>query len=142
MPTKSDKIQQKTTPNKRNKAKDVKLTGRQLKAIPYIVSNPTYEEGCKKARINRTTLYEWLKQPEFKAELEKQRDEVAAEAFGILSQSLTKAVEALTGLLDTQDERLKRLVCKDVIEHILKYREAKDLEERIAAIEQRLSEQK
>ncbi|MHC4463246.1 MAG: phBC6A51 family helix-turn-helix protein [Planctomycetota bacterium] len=133
MPTKSDKSQQ--------NVKKTKPTARQLKAIPLIVTSPTYTEGCKKAKLNRTTFYQWLKNPEFKAELDRQRDEVADEAFSVLSQSLTKAVEALTGLLDTQDERLKRLVCKDIIEHILKYREVKDLEERIAALEQRLSEQ-
>jgi len=132
MTTKSNKIQQND--------KKPKLAGRQLKAIPLIVASTTYTEGCKKAKLNRTTFYEWLKIPEFKAELERQRDEVASEAFGVLSQSLTKAVETLTGLLDTQDGRLKRLVCKDIIEHILKYKEVKDLEERLAAIEQRLGE--
>ena len=118
-----------------------KLTERQLKAIPHIVSSPTYTEGCKKAKINKTTLYKWLKDPVFKAELDHQRDEVAAEAFGILSQSLTKAVETLVSLLDPKDDRLRRLVCKDVIEYIIKHKESEDLEKRIAAIEQRLSEQ-
>jgi len=130
MPTKSNKIQQKT--------EKTKLTNRQLKAIPIIVTSTTYSEACEKAKLNRTTLYVWLKQPEFKAELDRQRNEVAAEAFGILTQSLTKAVEALTGLLDTQDERLKRLVCKDIIEHFLKHKEVTELEERITAIEARL----
>ncbi len=39
-----------------------------------------------------------LKEPEFKAELDRQREKIAAEAFGVLSQSLTKAVETLVGL--------------------------------------------
>ena len=99
-----------------------KLTERQLKAIPHIVSSPTYTEGCKKAKINRTTLYEWLKEPEFKAELDRQREEVAAEAFGVLSQGLTKAVEALVGLLDNKDDRLKRLVAKNIIDFIVRHK--------------------
>lgn len=33
-----------------SKSKKPKLTARQLKAIPHIVSNPTYTEGCKKAK--------------------------------------------------------------------------------------------
>ena len=61
------------------------LTDRQLKAIPIIVTCPTYSEACKKAKVNRRTLYEWLKIPEFKAELDRQRDEIAAEAFQIES---------------------------------------------------------
>lgn len=126
-----------TKTNKKPKKK--KLTDRQLKAIPIIVTSPTYSEGCKKAKLNRTTFYQWLKEPKFKAELDRQRDDVAAEAFGVLSQSLTKAVETLTGLLDTKDDRLKRLVCKDIIEHILKRKEIEDLDERLKVIEQRLA---
>ncbi|MHC4112867.1 MAG: phBC6A51 family helix-turn-helix protein [Planctomycetota bacterium] len=115
-----------------------KLTERQLKAVPSIVSSPTYTEGCKKAKINKTTLYKWLTKPKFKAELNRQREQVASEAFGVLSQNLTRAVEALVHLLDVKDDRLKRLTAKDIIEHFLKYKENEELEERIAAIEARL----
>ena len=116
------------------------LTDRQLKAIPVIVASPTYSEGCKKAKLNRTTFYEWLKNPEFKAELDRKREEIAAEAFGVLSQSLTKAVEALVGLLDNADDRLKRLAAKDIIDFIIQHKENEELEQRIATIEQKLDE--
>ena len=52
------------------------LTARQLKVIPHIVSSSTYTEGCKKAKINKATFYKWIKEPEFKAELDRQRDEI------------------------------------------------------------------
>jgi hypothetical protein len=117
-----------------------KLTNRQLKAVPFIVTSPTYTEVCEKAKIDRATFYKWLKQPEFKAELDKQRDEISAEAFGILSQSLTKAVETLAALLNTPDDRLKRLVCNDIIEHTIRHKETEELEERVTAIEQKLEQ--
>lgn len=69
-----------------------KLTDRQQKAIPHLVSSPTYTEGCEKAGINKTTFYKWLKDDDFRAELDRQREQVAAEAFGVLSQSLTKFI--------------------------------------------------
>jgi len=126
-----------------SKAKEKsKITDRQLKAIPHIVSCSTYTEGCKKAKINKTTYYKWLKDPEFKAELDKKRNEVVSDAFGILSQGLTKAVENLVELLDHTDDRLKRMACKDIIEYVLKHKEIEDIDERLTAIEQRLSEQK
>ena len=127
--TKSNKSQQND--------EETKLTDRQLKAIPIIVASPTYIEGCEKAKLNRTTFYEWLKNPEFKVELNRQRDDVATEAFGILSQSLTKAIETLVDLLNHKDDRLKRLTAKDIIEYILKHKEVEDLEKRLTAIEQR-----
>jgi len=77
-----------------------------------------------------------------KAELDRQREKIAAEAFGVLSQSLTKAVETLVGLLDHKDDRLKRLTAKDIIEHFLKHKEVKELDERIVSIETMLNEQR
>ena len=118
-----------------------KLTPRQLKAIPFIVSCPTYTEGMKKAKVNRSTFYKWLKEPEFKTELDRQRDEIAAEAFGILSQGLTKAVETLVALLDHKDDRLKRLTAKDIIDFMVRHKEIEDLDKRLTEIEQRLDQQ-
>lgn len=116
------------------------LTARQLKAIQFIVSNPTYTEGMQKAKVNRSTFYKWLKEPEFKAELGQQREEVAAEAFGVLSQSLTKAVEALVGLLDNKNNRLKRPTAKDIIDFIIRHKEVEDLDTRLTEVEKRLDE--
>ena len=119
---------------------DSPLTDRQLKAIPFIVTAPTYTEGVQGAGINRTTLYEWLKEPAFKAELDRQREEIAQEAFGMLRQALTQAAETLVGMLSGQDNRLKRLAANDIIHHVLRHKELAELEDRLAAIEDRLAE--
>jgi hypothetical protein len=116
------------------------LNARQRRAIPFIVASPTITDGINKASVNPKTFYQWLKQPGFKAELDRQRNEIADEAFRTLENSLTKAVNALTGLLDTQDSRLKRLVCNDIIDHILERKTVEDLDKRLTAIEQRLAE--
>jgi hypothetical protein len=114
------------------------LTDRQIKAIPVIIAAHTYKQGYEQADVSQTQFYEWLKQPEFKTELERQRNEVVAGAFGMLSQSLTKAVETLTALLDTSDGRLRRLAANDVIGHILKHKEIAELAERLEALEQNI----
>jgi hypothetical protein len=119
---------------------EIKLTNRQCNAIPLFVGSRTYTEGCEKAGVNKTTFYKWLKEPAFKAEFDRQRNEIINEAFATLSQNLNKAVETLTGLMDTPDNRLKRLVCNDIIEHILQHREIEDINNRLTAIEQRLAE--
>jgi hypothetical protein len=115
-----------------------KLIRRQLKAIPFLVSSSTYTQGCEKANINKTTLYKWLKNPEFKAELDRQRSEIVEAAFGMIAQNIEKAVSTLVGLLDTGDDRVKRLTANDIIGHFLKHKELKDLEECIERIEEKL----
>ena len=118
------------------------LSTRQRRTIPFIITSPTIVEGLDKARVSRKTFYEWLKQPEFKAEIDRQRDEAAKAAFDTLTGALTKAVENLVKLLDHADDRLKRLACKDVIEYILEHKTVEDLENRIEAIEQKLDQHK
>ena len=68
------------------------------------------------------------------------REEVATEAFGVLQQSLTKAVETLVGMLDGNDAQLEQLVCNDIINHVLKHKELTELEQRPAALEDSLSD--
>jgi hypothetical protein len=116
----------------------IKLSRRQLKAIPFLIGSPTYTQGCEKAKINKTTLYKWLKNPEFRTELDRQRGEIVEAAFGMIAQNIEKAVSTLVGLLDTGDDRVKRLTANDIVNHFLKRRELADLEERIERIEERL----
>ena len=116
----------------------IKLSRRQLKAIPFLIGSPTYTQGCEKAKINKTTLYKWLKNPEFRTELDRQRSEIVEAAFGMIAQNIEKAVSTLVGLLDTGDDRVKRLTANDIVNHFLKRRELVDLEERIERIEERL----
>ena len=116
----------------------IKLSRRQLKAIPFLIGSPTYTQGCEKAKINKTTLYKWLKNPEFRTELDRQRSEIVEAAFGMIAQNIEKAVSTLVGLLDTGDERVKSLTANDIVNHFLKRRELVDLEERIERIEERL----
>jgi AcrR family transcriptional regulator len=115
-----------------------KLSRRQLKAIPFLVGSPTYTQGCEKAKVNKATIYKWLKNSDFKAELDRQRSEIVEAAFDMIAQNIEKAVSTLAELLDTGDDRVKRLTANDIIGHFFKHKELKDLEERIGRIEQQL----
>ena len=42
------------------------------------------------------------------------------------------------GLLQTEDDRVKRLAANDIISHFLKHKELAGLEAQIAAVEERL----
>ena len=118
------------------------LSHKQQQTITAILCSCNYTKSIEKAGISRKTFYEWLKQPEFKGELDNQREEIASEAFGVLSQGLTKAVETLIGLLYNNDDRLKRLVAKDIIDFIIRHKENEDLDKRLKEIEKRLAEKK
>lgn len=115
-----------------------KLTTRQAKAIPVLLAARSYEAGCKKARVSKTTFYTWMQDEGFAAEFERQRNEIIEVAFGMIAQNIEKAVTTLVGLLDSKNERVKRLTANNIIGHFLKRKELKDLAERIRRIEEQL----
>jgi hypothetical protein len=82
MTTESDTIRQNDT--------EAKLTARQARFLPVLLASATYTEACNKGRISRDTLYEWLKDSAFKAALDRQRNELVAQGFALLSQSVSK----------------------------------------------------
>ncbi len=92
-------------------------------------------KGCKGARISRETYYQWLSNPAFKEALGRQKDRVVEEALDIMKANMTKAVNALVGLLKTKNQFLKRSVANDILGHVLKSKELEDIERRIEALE-------
>lgn len=57
-----------------------------------------------------------------------------------MQQGLTKAVETPAGMLDGKDNGLKRLTANDIINHVLKHKELAELEQRLASLEDSLSD--
>lgn len=119
-----------------------KLTNRQLLAISHIINSASIEEASCKAKVSRSTLYKWLKDETFKAELKRQRDEVVNDALDRLKGAIAKAVEELIKLTDAQREEVRRLACNDIITHTLKTLEIEDIEQRLEKVERIILEKR
>ena len=63
---------------------DKKLRSQQ-KALPYLLSCKSYAKAAKEIGVSENQIYDWLRDPEFKSELEKQRNQVTEEAINILN---------------------------------------------------------
>ncbi len=59
-------------------------------------------------------------------------------ALDSIKGKVQKSVDQLDMLMDCEDDRTRRLACKDMIDYSLKIKETQDVEERLAAIEERL----
>jgi hypothetical protein len=119
-------------------SKDSTISVRQARAIPIILQARSIEAGCTQARISKTLFYQWLKGPDFAEEYKRLRDVLVDEAMESIKASLNKAVSTLTGLLDTENESLRRSVSNDILNHFSKFREMEDIESRLARLEQTL----
>jgi transposase len=116
--------------------KEYTLTSNQLKTISYILESCSIEEAARKAKVSRSSIYNWLKDDIFKEKLKKEREALFAEGLDLLKQATNKAVNELINLLKSRDETTRRLTAKEIINLSLRTTEIRDLEERISKIEQ------
>ena len=101
----------------------------------------TVENAARKAGISERTAYRRLDNPAFLARLERARQEAVLRTAGMLTGAALGAVKTLVDL--QQDvavpAAVRRGAARDVLEMAVKYRESAEMEQRVAAIEDRLS---
>ena len=114
------------------------LTSRQLRAITAILDTPSMDAAAKRARVGRTTLYTWLRDPAFRDELTRQQGEVFDTALARLKCLAGDAVKGLGDLIKAQSESVKRAACRDILDAAFKVKEINEIEERLAEIEKHL----
>lgn len=122
--------------------KENTLTQKQQKAIKAILEANSIEEAAKKARISRTSIYNWLKDEYFKECLERERKALFEEGLSALKGAAAKAAKTLIELLESNDRNTKRLVAKEIINFAIKAVETRELEERVSKLEELLEQNK
>ena len=128
--------------NPKNDAGVDTLSAQQRKAMPYFLTCPSIQEACKKAGISRMTYYRWLSEPEFRKELDSLTDYAYRDTVNILKRHTEQAARHLVGLMKTRDPVLKRKVCNDILDHLLKHEANADIEDRLRRLEQIAEESK
>lgn len=124
---------------KKTEENGTEQNARQQRLLVELVRNPDIQAASKAAGIGRTTAYRWLAEPAFSDELARMRDEAMDEALGSVKSLTARAAEELHRLLDTDNERLRRLVCKDILSYSVRVREVEGLERRLACLEEKIN---
>lgn len=75
------------------------LTENQIKCIELLCKGITKVDIAEKLKINRCTIYDWLKNEEFKAELDKQQQDFLDSAMYKLKRAAPVAADKLVKLL-------------------------------------------
>ncbi len=116
------------------------LTDKQLRVIPFLLDAPSTEEGCKKARVGKATVYGWLKEEAFREELRNQREEVVKGALETLKANVGKATETLVKHLDSEKENISIRAAENIIEFTQKAIEFEQLVKRVDGLEGRIKD--
>ena len=111
------------------------LSPRQDKAILALLTTPTVDQAARTAGVGRTTVHRWLNDEDFRDELRRRRTAIADAALDTFKVYVLRSVDTLSGLLDSENEKVRRLAAKDILEYVFRVREQQEIESRLARLE-------
>lgn len=112
-----------------------KLTARQTRAILALVQSPTVEDAAKQANVGRSSVYLWMRQPDFRAKLVEARAELFRDGLDALRAATLKAVAVLGALMISRNENTRRLAAQAILALGLRAHEAVVVEDRLRHLE-------
>ena len=118
---------------------DDTLTARQKRAIAALVSEPTVKAAADKAGISRKTLYRYLADDAFRAELSQAQSNVLRMSTLRLAGLLQKALDVIAlDMLPGVDGKIRLRAATAVLRHITGLLEYADLEQRVSELERKV----
>lgn len=113
-------------------------TGKKTIAILALVEGQSIDRAAAAVGISRATLYRWLNDSTFAAEVERGRAVAYGESLGRLRSVAEKAVDVLVAALGDRQASERRRAAGMVLEIAFKSRELEEFSTRLARLEERL----
>ena len=110
---------------------------RQERAIIALLATPTIGSAAKAAEISEVTLWRWMKESEFKANLRDARRAVVEGAIGRLENAATDAVDALHRNLTCGTPSVEVGAATVILDQAIRAVELFDVVERVERLEAR-----
>lgn len=116
------------------------ITVKQQKAITALLSERTTRDAAKAAGVNEKTLYDWLKDKDFRAALRDAEKSILGEVTRRLSAGQRIALDALEKLTKSaRHESTKLRAAVAWVDLFLKFKDMSDIEDRLTALEERIN---
>lgn len=117
------------------------LSTEQRRAIVALLDTADVAAAAEAANRTERTVYRWLAEDEyFQAALAEREGQAIDEATRRLVTLASKAIDTLEEILDsdTASDQARRLAAQSVLDNLMKLRELRNVEQRLARLEERL----
>ena len=111
------------------------LSPRQTAALPYVASEATIADGARAAQIARCTLMRWMRDPAFRAEVERIRQNIADLAYSEIEGATLKGAFRIVQLLDHEDPGVRLRAGKAILATAMAMRRDRDLSIRLDTLD-------
>ena len=117
-----------------------KLGTKKEAAIAALLTHRNVDEAAQAAGVGATTLWRWLRLPQFQAEYRKARRDAFSQSIARLQQGTSAAATTLlkTMIDPGTSASVKVRVAEAIFHHAAKAIEIEDIEARVSAMEQAL----
>ena len=114
------------------------------RAALALLEHPTVAEAARSVDVSETTLYRWMNETEFRDVYRAARREVVRHSVARLQRACRTAVDTLQAVMESGESPASSRVtaARAVLEMAFKAVELEDIEERLAALEERLPKQR
>jgi hypothetical protein len=109
--------------------------------VTALAFGATVENAARKAGVGERTAYRRLADPAFQARVDQARREAVLRTAGMLTGAALGSVKTLVDLQQdvSVPASVRRGAARDVLDLAVKYRETAETEQRLAALEARLT---
>jgi hypothetical protein len=108
------------------------------RALAALASGSTVKVAAQAAGVHERTVFLWLTDPAFKADVNKLRARLVDQTLGKLSRAATRSAAGLAKLLDNPDANIRLRAATAVLDRLVAYREHADLVARLDELESKL----
>lgn len=108
--------------------------------LAALAAGHTYAEAARVAHLSDRTVRRRMADPLFRAELDDLKRTVVQQTAASLVDASTSAVATLKTLMASRDEWVKLRSAVALLDVSIRYREALELSERVASLEERARE--
>jgi hypothetical protein len=114
---------------------DTDLTIKQHKAITALLTGANCPDVARQIGVNERTVQRWQQQPAFKAELDRQRRQLAEQALASLQGLAADAVATLRALLSHNSASIRLRTACYILDKAAAHLELEDLQLRVERLE-------
>lgn len=102
-----------------------------------LLSNPTIREASAAIAVPETTIYNWLRKPDFKKEYEDRRRQMVDDASNYLQVKLNEATTTILSIMDDKEapSQTRLNAARTVFEYCHKFIEQREIIDRLDALE-------
>jgi hypothetical protein len=103
--------------------------------VAYLAQGLTVEDAAAKAGVSRATAFRRLQDESFRRRVREAKSAELARAQAVLSSIAVSAAVTLGQLLASPSEKIRLAAARVALDQAVRFRDATELEERIAALE-------